>query len=362
MTATSRERVRAFLARSHADRVPINYAANGGIDARLKQHFRLAAHDDEGLRLALGVDFRCVGPDWRGGTLHAAQPGVTVNAAWGYHTRWIEHASGGYFDFCDFPLREADLEAVAAWALPDADHYDYSALPHLCAAYDSFGLHLGNPGLADILNGTGALMGMERVYAALAGDDPAWNLLVERRLAHELATTERSLAACNGRIDVVWVGEDLGSQRGPLCSLATWRRVLRPWHQRMVEIAQVYGAAVMLHSCGASSPFFDDLIAMGVCAIDTLQPDAAGMEALRVKQGWGDRLAFHGGVGTGGIVANGTADEARTEAERVLEAYMPNGGYAFSPAHALQDNTPLDNVLAIYQAAHSAGQYARSAA
>lgn len=361
MTASPRERVRAFLARSHADRVPINYCANAGIDARLKAHFGLAAHDDEGLRLALGVDFRAVGPAWNGGRLHPELPGVEVNALWGFRTRWIAHASGGYHDFCDWPLRDADEAAVAAWALPDPDAWDYSAIPAQCAHHAGFGLHLGDAGHGDILNGTGSLMGMERVYAALAGEDPAWELLVRRRLAHALAVTERGLAAAKGRIDFLWIGEDLGSQRGPLCSLATWRRVLRPWHQRLVDVARAHGAAVMLHTCGASSPFFDDLAAMGVAAIDTLQPDALGMEATRVKGGWGDRLAFHGGVGTGGVTANGSAAEAGAEAARVIATYMAGGGYAFSPAHALQDDTPIANVLAIYDAARTVGTY-RSAA
>lgn len=358
MSFTSRDRVRAFLHRGHADRVPIDYAANGGIDRRLKDHFGLAHGDDEGLRRTLSVDFRSVGPSWRGGRLHAAGgPGVEVHPLWGFHTRWIEHGSGGYHDYCGFPLRDADEAAVAAWPLPDADGYDYGALPGICAEYDAFGLYVGNAGLGDILNSTGALMGMERVYSALAAEDAAWLLLAERKLGHDLDLAARCLEAARGRIDFLWIGEDLGSQRAPLCSLAAWRRVLKPWHQRLVDCARAHGAAVMLHSCGASSFVFDDLAAMGVAAIDTLQPEASGMEADRIKRAWGDRLAFHGGITTGGAIAMGTPAQARQEAERVLQAYMPSGGYAFSPAHALQDDTPVENVLAIYRAARERGRY-----
>lgn len=357
MTATPRDRVRAFLARSHADRVPINYCANDGLDRRLKAHFGLGEGDGEGLRQALGVDFRAIGARWNGGRLHDELPGVEVDGLWGIRRRWVEHPSGGYHDFCAWPLQEADAAAVAAWAMPDPDAYDYRVISERCAHFAAYGLHLGSPGLGDICNSTGMLMGMERVYAALTGGDEAWELLVERKLAHDLAVTERSLAAAAGRIDFVWLGEDLGSQRGPLCSLPAWRRRLRPWHQRLIDLARAHGAAVMVHSCGASSAFFDDLIEMGVDAIDTLQPDAAGMDADRLKRRWGARLAFHGGVGTGGLVAQGTAAQARAEAERVLAAFMPGGGYAFSPAHALQDDTPTGNVLAIYAAAQTCGRY-----
>ena len=108
----SRERVLLTLARGEADRVPVNYDANPGIDGRLKQHFGLRPDDGEGLLCALGVDFRRIGAAYTGPRLHADIPerGVRVSD-WGIHTRWIEHPSGGYWDFCDFPLRNATAKS-----------------------------------------------------------------------------------------------------------------------------------------------------------------------------------------------------------------------------------------------------------
>ena len=71
---TSKERVLTAFARQEPDRVPINYSSNPGIDGRLKEHFGLAADDDEGLRQALGVDFRGVHPRYVGPKLHADVP------------------------------------------------------------------------------------------------------------------------------------------------------------------------------------------------------------------------------------------------------------------------------------------------
>ena len=133
---TSKERVLTTFANQEADRVPINYAANGGIDRRLKEHFGLKANDGEGLNQVLGVDFRGVGVGYKGPKLHEDIPerGVSVSN-WGIHTRWIEHETGGYQDFCD------------------------------------------------LINGNGMLRGMEQTLVDLITDDPAGLLLAERRFS-----------------------------------------------------------------------------------------------------------------------------------------------------------------------------------
>ena len=113
-TLTSKERVRRAFAYQEPDRVPLNYFANPEIDRRLKRHFGVQEHDDEGLRQALKIDFRSVNPPYIGRPLHAEVPERVVNL-WGIHMRWIEHGEGGYWDYCVFLLKDADLEAILNW-------------------------------------------------------------------------------------------------------------------------------------------------------------------------------------------------------------------------------------------------------
>ncbi|MFW6146732.1 MAG: hypothetical protein ACOC7R_05300 [Planctomycetota bacterium] len=163
----SRERVLTAFGRAEPDRVPINYMANGDIDRRLKAHFHLAADDAEGLRRALGVDFRGVGAPYVGPRLHPERPDRRVDPQWGRVTRWIEHGAGGYWDFCDFPLRDADTERVAAWPMPSAADYDYSVVADRCRAMGEYAVFVGNAGVPDVINGTGMLRGMEQVLVDL---------------------------------------------------------------------------------------------------------------------------------------------------------------------------------------------------
>ena len=130
---TSKERVLTTFSNQEADRVPINYSAYPGdrIDRRLKANFGLKADDLEGLREVLGVDFRGVDAPYQRPKLHEDFADRRVDN-WGIHRRWIAHESGGYWDYCDFPLREADEETVASWPMPSPDDYDYSGVQEAC--------------------------------------------------------------------------------------------------------------------------------------------------------------------------------------------------------------------------------------
>ncbi len=352
----SKERVLTALARQQPDRVPVNYLANPGIDRRLKAHYGLAADDNEGLRKILGVDFREVETPNVGPALHEKIHGRRIDM-FGIRTRWIEHESGGYWDYCDFPLRDADEETVDRWPMPSPDDFDYDTLLRSCNRYREYGVFYGNPGLGDIINSAGMIRTMEQVLIDLVTDDPAGLRLIDRRLGVQLEVLRRSLDKAKGLIDFVWLGEDLGTQRGPTIGLDLYRKHIRPRHQRFVDVAKSYGLPVIIHSCGSSSWAFEDFIEMGIDAVDTLQPEAKDMSPDFLKKRFGDRLAFHGCISTAGPVAYGTASETVEYVKKTLEIMMPGGGYCLAPTHDLQDNSPTENVLALYETAKIFGVY-----
>jgi uroporphyrinogen decarboxylase len=352
----SKERVLTAFSHREPDRVPVNYQANPGIDLRLKHHFGLEPKDNEGLRRALHVDFRGVSAGYTGPRLHEDIPerGVKVDN-WGIRRRWIEHGSGGYWDFCDFPLQEADEEAVASWPLPDPDRYDYSTVPGQCRANGEYAVTLTCYG--DLINGNGMLRGMEQTLVDLVTDDPAGLLLADRRFAIQLEVARRTFEAASGGIDILWLGEDLGTQDRPMISMEVFRKHLRPRYQPLVDLGKAYGARVMIHTCGSSSWAYEEFIAMGMDAVDTLQPEAKDMAPAHLKKTFGGRLAFHGCISTAGPVAFANPAEVVRSCRETLATMMPGGGYCFAPTHALQDNSPTENVLAMYETAIRDGAY-----
>jgi uroporphyrinogen decarboxylase len=354
---TSKERVLTTLARQEPDRVPIDYSANPGVDVRLKEHFGLKPDDWQGLNKALGVDFRAVSAAYKGPRLHKEIPERSVDSVWGWITRYIDHGTGGYWDYCDFPLQNADEETVARWPMPSPDAYDYSGIAAACKANKEYAVQVGGAGLACIMNTSGFLRSMEQMFVDLALDDPAGLLLIDRMLAIQLEVTRRELEAAKGGADFMWIGEDLGSIRGPLISMEMFQKHIKPRHKPFFDLAKAYNLPVMMHTCGSSSWAYDEYIAMGLTAADTLQPEAKDMAPEYLKKKFGDRLAFHGCISTGGPVAFGTVRETIDYCRKTLDIMMPGGGYCFSPTHSLQDNSPTENVVAMYETAHKFGVY-----
>ena len=353
-----KERALTALARRVPDRVPVNYLSNPGIDARLKRHFGLAAGDSDGLLRALGVDFRTVGVPYVGPRLHPVLPGRQVDPLWGIRTRWVEHESGGYLDYCDFPLRDATLEQIEAWPMPSPDDFDYSKIAEECRRHADYCVCLY--AFPDIINSTGMIRTMEQTLVDLISDDAAGLAFIDRKLKVTLEVARRALeaaggGAAKGGIDVLWLAEDLGSQIAPMISLELFRKHIRPRHQPFVDLARRFGAVAIEHTCGSSSWAYDDFIEMGINAVDTLQPEAANMSPAYLKRQFGHALAFHGCISTAGPLANGTVDDVVRDVRQTLDVMMPEGGYCLAPTHCMQDNTPTENAVAMYEAARRWG-------
>lgn len=352
---TSKERVQAFFRGEETDRAPINMAWNPKIRQRVMDYF--GAENDGQLRAALGIDFMGVGACYSGPVLHEDVPGRKVNPLLGIRTRWVEYGDSGYWDYCDFPLEHATVDEVAAWPFADPDDFDYSHVEERLDARPDMAFHCGNAGTACIMNTAGFLRGMEQVFVDLATDDEAGLLLFDKLMAYDLGVMERTLEAGKDKIDFMWMGEDLGTQIAPLISMETFRKHIRPRQQPFFDLAKRFGLPTLLHTCGSSSWAYEDYIEMGLTGVDTLQPEAADMSPAYLKQTFGGRLVFHGAISSTGALSFGTPDDVEADCRKTLEIMMPGGGYAFSPTHCLQDNTPLDNVIRMYETVHRYGWY-----
>jgi len=347
----SRERVLTALAHQQPDRVPVNYYATRELEAKLLE--RLSARNPEALLALLGVDLRYVRPPYTGRTLRAWDDG-RYEDMWGTIYRPVPYETGVY-DEAEF-LPYADLQTVdEVWALPgpSADDFDYAVVGDLCRWYQDYALVAGNPGVPDMINGAARMRGVERVILDMALEDPVGLAVMERRARFCLAQMERLLEAGRGRFDVLALGDDYGTQRGLLMSPACWRRLFKPWLKKFIDLGHSHGCKVMLHCCGSSRAIFDDYIELGLDVLETVQPEAAGMDPAELKAVYGDRMSYCGTVSVQHTLPHGRRQDVVREVRQRIEVVGRGGGLILAPAHAMQPDTPVENALAIYQTAGS---------
>jgi len=357
-TMSARERVRKTFEREKTDRVTIGYETNGAIHHRLAQALGIRDDNMEQVYQALGVDYRPIGAPYIGPQLFAVPEGRQVNQSEGSIMRWVEHQTGGYWDFCDFPLKDAEDEDFYHFPVQHPDDFDYDAVLAQAKAYDKqYALYLGNPGVPDIINSNGRLTGMEDILCHLITENEAALYLVRKRANAQLEVMSRTLEKCKGLVDFIWLGEDLGTQIGPMISLPLYRKIFKPIHKSFCDLAKAYNIPTLIHTCGSSSWAYEDFIEIGINGVDTLQPEAANMSPEYLKAHFGGRLCFRGCISTAGPLAYGTVAETEDICKKTLGIMMDGYGYHFAPTHAIQDNSPTGNVIAMYNAAHKYGVY-----
>jgi uroporphyrinogen decarboxylase len=160
---------------------------------------------------------------------------------------------------------------------------------------------------------------------------------------------KRGLEAGKGMIDILCLGEDLGNQNGPTMSPATFDSFFRPRLEKFYKLAHDYGALAMMHSCGSTRELQPRLIDMGLDILDAVQPEPVGMDPESLKKDFGDKLTYCGMISTQQTLPYGTVEQCRAEARHRIDIIGNGGGYIFSPAHCIQPDTPIENVLAIYE-------------
>jgi len=192
-------------------------------------------------------------------------------------------------------------------------------------------------------------MGLEEFSYACA-DSPAQ---VER-LMHVYAGYYRSLAqryAACAEARYVAVCDDLAFKGGLMFPPAWMRRVWLPIFRQIIEPLKAAGIKVIFHSDGNMEALIEDLIGIGVDAINPLEP-LAGMDLAALKRRYGRAVTLIGGVDCSQLLPFGTPGAIRDEVRRLLDIGAPGGGFIIGDSSQILPMTPVENVLAFYQTVH----------
>ncbi len=184
------------------------------------------------------------------------------------------------------------------------------------------------------------LRGMEKLMMDFI-DNPVFVRDLLRAISdYNIAQVKKALTF---DIDAIHFGDDWGQQHGLQMGPALWREFIYPELKRMYRAVKDGGKYVSIHSCGDVDELFDDLIDIGLNCFNPFQPEVMDVETLIPK--YRGRLAFHGGLSTQKTLPFGTPDAVRAETRKLI-SLGKDGSYILAPAHAVEGDVPLENMLA----------------
>lgn len=360
----SRERTLIALDHQEPDRIPVDCWMSTGFERRLATETGMTRADFLDRH---DVDLRYIaGPEYIGPALARFDDGGDEDI-WGVRRRTVEvDVRGGsetYREVAQSPLSTCEtveeVEAYEHW--PSPDWFDYRPIEAQCRSIRDQGRVAVFMG--DRLNRLAQfkpamyLRGVERIFMDLVDQPELVQAVIGRIRDFYNGYAERIFTAAAGQLDLLLMGDDFGSQRGPLMSPAMWQEFLADGFASYIDVAHAHGVRVMHHTCGSVRPLIPSLIDGGLDVLQSLQPEAEDMDPARLKAEFGDRLSFHGGISIQRTLPFGTEAEVRKEVALRIAALAPGGGYILGTSHNLQADVPVDNAESLFRAYSELGRY-----
>ena len=354
---TSRERILIALNHEEPDRVPIQVDFTPEAAEKLAGHLKLTRSTAEAysgeisdLPLVMGHDMLIA---WHGiATSYYSEEDEQYTCEWGIEWQWVSTPTGRYTEMVRHPL--ADETKLDSYRCPDATEP---------GRYESARTLLERYGETHAIVGAMPCTTFEAAWYLRGYDLFMTDLVANKDFAHALldkivefqVTTGSTLARLG--VDILWLGDDFGTQRSLLISPALWREFFKPRYERMISTFKEINPDVKIayHSDGYVEPLLPEYIDLGVDILNAVQPKA--MDPGHLKRRFGDRLSFWGTVDIQEVMPYGTPDDVRAEVRERIRTVGPGGGFILAPSHNIQPDVPLENILAFYDAARMYGNY-----
>jgi uroporphyrinogen decarboxylase len=348
-----RERVRMALDHQAPDRCPMQISFTPEFAARLRANMGLGgdAHNPHGggntyaLELALDEDMLLTSVGWAN-SYYAGDGADTYTDEWGitwrnvaYETRF---GTGHYTEMVGHPL--AADEAFASYRPPDPNRPElYVEAERVIRTYGDEYWIVGVT-VTTMFETAWALRGYERTLMDLATDPETIEKLFDIPFQYHLTAATKLVEM---GVDMIWIGDDVGTQQTMLVSPATWRRFFKPRLATFISTLKGINPEVVVayHSDGTIYSIIPDLIEIGLDVLNPIQP--ACMDPAEIKKMYGDHLCFWGSLDEQHTLPFGTPKDVAGEVRARLKTIGADGGLIIGPTHHVQLDTPMENLWAM---------------
>jgi uroporphyrinogen decarboxylase len=364
----SKERVlRAFRKKEgNPDRVPVQFdlcrkhTESFGKKLGIEPDYALSYYEDltyrissNEIRTRMGSDVAVVGGTVPAGYIPAIVHGdITLNE-FGMHMK----PTSLYVEVVKCPLEDAvSAHDIENYAFPDP--YEAGRFDKAKHDIEKFGKDYFIIGDVEIslFEMAWHLTGLEKYMVGMLCDEPWLEPLNDRV---EEWSTGLALQLVKAGVDAIWLGEDLGSQTSTLISPEDWRIRFKPRHSRMIKkLREINPDIIMImHSDGAVAPLIDDFAEIGVDVYNPVQPNVPGSDPKELKQKYGGKISFFGGIDQQSLLPSGDIEKIRAGIKERIDILGKDRGYLLAPAHILQPDVSVETIEQMIKAAFEYGNY-----
>lgn len=351
----SRERFLACINRKPVDRPPVFANFTPQVAEKMSSHLGLPfevpvdsllstriSHTD--LLTHLGNDAVGIAANSPDAFPTKIQENGMIKNEWGMKFK----SAGLYNEFHEFPLDQAqNREDIEKYNFPDPwAPGRYRSAVYSVTKYGSTHGLIGDLETS-IFETAWYLTGMEKLLMDLLLDQDYVDALLDKILK---INTEIGIELVRLGADMIWAGDDFGTQTGMIMDPGTWRKWFKPRIKTMFEAFRSENPSIKLawHSCGSITPIIPDFIEIGLDVLNPMQPLAAGMTPEYLTREFGRELVFFGGIDVQDLLPNKSPQQIKDEIRRIAEILNKNSHWLIAPAHNIQDDTPIENILAFF--------------
>ncbi len=353
---TPKERILAVLNRQPVDRLPVDLWHTPEVAAALRNHFKVA--DDFAMWRALELDkivWDFVDYKTDRGERAGAQSGAGAESGgdrtmWGVPLKQIQAGEAHYAEFGAAPLtgydNPASLDAYPWW--PQVDRFDYDGAVALAERASRDYAVIGP--WVSFFEIYCQLRGLEQSMMDLCENPELVEAILDRVEDIQTEMMKRFFARAGKNIDLVFISDDVAGQQSLLMSPQMWETYLQPRLKRWCDLIHAHGLRVFYHTDGAARPLLEPILDCGVDVLNPIQHACPGMDLAELKQEFGSRVIFHGGVDNQSILSLGTVEQVRAEVKNCLRTLgAGREGFICCSCHNVQAGTPLENIFAMVE-------------
>jgi len=345
-----KERVLKTLNNEQPDRVPIFYWGVPEFTEKMINHFGFSGMDE--MLEFLDVDFRWVEPTYIGSELR--KPGANKKKdIWGVEYRLVGSGKLKYWDIEKCPLEGiTEFSKLADFQFPTIDLFDFASLNEKVEKYKDYAIMTApgysSPGLFRIIQ---RLIGKEHFFDISMYHPKFFAELVERVADFYIKFIEEFFKVAGDRVDFIRIADDFGSDSGISISSEMWENICKPIIEKYYEIPKKLGVKFYMHSCGGVRKLIPEFLSVGAQVLDPIQTRAAGMSPEGLKKDYGHLITFCGALDEKLLMTKVNPAKVKDGVKELLDKMAPGGGFILGPSHKLIVETPVENVVAMYEAA-----------